>query len=86
MWSQSFVLKDPPRLIDDPHSYSDFRSASLLIVIHMVDLLIDSSFSPVHFAACLASSPGQVGRADGYILEGKELEFYLKKIKTKKEK
>lgn len=36
--------------------------------------------------ACLASRPGQVGRADGYILEGKELEFYLKKIKAKKGK
>lgn len=36
--------------------------------------------------ACLASRPGQVGRADGYILEGKELEFYLRKIKAKKGK
>ncbi|XP_077470689.1 small ribosomal subunit protein eS8-like [Stigmatopora argus] len=30
--------------------------------------------------------PGQCGRADGYILEGKELEFYLRKIKAKKGK
>uniref|UniRef100_H3AC18 40S ribosomal protein S8 n=1 Tax=Latimeria chalumnae TaxID=7897 RepID=H3AC18_LATCH len=29
------------------------------------------------FAACIASRPGQCGRADGYVLEGKELEFYL---------
>lgn len=36
--------------------------------------------------ACLSSRPGQVGRADGYILEGKELEFYLRKIKAKKGK
>jgi small subunit ribosomal protein S8e len=34
----------------------------------------------------LSSRPGKCGRADGYILEGKELEFYLKKIKTKKGK
>ena len=34
--------------------------------------------------ARIASRPGQCGRADGYILEGKELEFYLKKIKSKK--
>lgn len=37
-------------------------------------------------AASVASRPGQSGRADGYILEGKELEFYLKKIKSKKTK
>jgi hypothetical protein len=36
--------------------------------------------------ACVSSRPGQVGRADGYLLEGKELEFYLKKIKAKKGK
>ena len=26
--------------------------------------------------ACVSSRPGQSGRCDGYILEGKELEFY----------
>ena len=34
--------------------------------------------------ACISSRPGQSGRCDGYILEGKELEFYLKKIERKK--
>lgn len=38
------------------------------------------------FPACIASRPGQCGRADGYVLEGKELEFYLRKIKAKKGK
>eukprot|EP00343_Euplotes_focardii_P006966 CAMPEP_0205821026 /NCGR_PEP_ID=MMETSP0206-20130828/4609_1 /ASSEMBLY_ACC=CAM_ASM_000279 /TAXON_ID=36767 /ORGANISM="Euplotes focardii, Strain TN1" /LENGTH=201 /DNA_ID=CAMNT_0053116199 /DNA_START=39 /DNA_END=644 /DNA_ORIENTATION=+ len=33
--------------------------------------------------ACVSSRPGQSGRCDGYILEGKELDFYLKKIKKK---
>jgi len=36
--------------------------------------------------AAIASRPGQHGRADGYILEGKELEFYMRKIKSKKTK
>jgi len=31
--------------------------------------------------ACVSSRPGQCGRADGYILEGKELEFYVRKLK-----
>jgi small subunit ribosomal protein S8e len=30
------------------------------------------------------SRPGQCGRCDGYILEGKELEFYLRKMQKKK--
>jgi hypothetical protein len=36
--------------------------------------------------ACLASRPGQSGRADGYILEGPELLFYIKKMQKKKTK
>ena len=36
--------------------------------------------------ACISSRPGQSGKADGYILEGKELEFYLRKIKSRKAK
>merc|ERR1712215_125100 len=36
--------------------------------------------------AAISSRPGQCGRCDGYILEGKELEFYLRKIKSKKSK
>lgn len=34
------------------------------------------------FPARISSRPGQSGRCDGYILEGKELEFYLKKVWT----
>ena len=33
--------------------------------------------------ARITSRPGQTGRADGYLLEGKELEFYLKKAEKK---
>jgi len=33
--------------------------------------------------ACITSRPGQTGRCDGYLLEGKELEFYLKKLDKK---
>merc|ERR1712129_213408 len=34
--------------------------------------------------ASISSRPGQCGRSDGYVLEGKELEFYLRKIKAKR--
>ena len=33
--------------------------------------------------ARICSRPGQTGRVDGYVLEGIELEFYLKKIQKK---
>ena len=34
--------------------------------------------------AAISSRPGQSGRADGYILEGEELNFYKKKISLKR--
>ncbi|KAI9320044.1 40S ribosomal protein S8 [Dichotomocladium elegans] len=49
-----------------------------------VDPLLDDQFSAGRLYAVIASRPGQSGRCDGYILEGKELEFYLKKIKSRK--
>jgi len=48
--------------------------------------LLDDQFNTGRLYACISSRPGQSGRCDGYILEGKELEFYLKKIKMKKSK
>jgi len=41
-------------------------------------------FNAGRLLACLASRPGQSGRADGYLLEGEELAFYLKKLQKKK--
>lgn len=49
-----------------------------------VDSLIQEQFSTGRLYACISSRPGQSGRCDGYILEGKELEFYMRKIKSKK--
>jgi len=51
-----------------------------------VEQALEEQFMTGRVLACLSSRPGQVGRADGYVLEGKELEFYLKKIKAKKGK
>ena len=34
--------------------------------------------------ACVSSRPGQSGRCDGYLLEGKELDFYIRKLKERK--
>jgi small subunit ribosomal protein S8e len=51
-----------------------------------LDPHIEEQFSSGRLLACISSRPGQCGRADGYILEGKELEFYMKKLQKKKGK
>uniref|UniRef100_A0A2K5XSD8 40S ribosomal protein S8 n=1 Tax=Mandrillus leucophaeus TaxID=9568 RepID=A0A2K5XSD8_MANLE len=48
--------------------------------------LLEEQFQQGKLLACIASRQGQCGRADGYVLEGKELEFYLRKIKAWKGK
>ncbi|THU51220.1 hypothetical protein C4D60_Mb06t28700 [Musa balbisiana] len=51
-----------------------------------LDPHIEEQFGSGRLLASISSRPGQCGRADGYILEGKELEFYMKKIQRKKGK
>mmetsp|Transcript_32878 Transcript_32878/g.75705 ORF Transcript_32878/g.75705 Transcript_32878/m.75705 type:complete len:208 (-) Transcript_32878:112-735(-) len=43
-------------------------------------------FNQGRLLASISSRPGQSGRADGYLLEGKELEFYSRQISLKKKK
>jgi len=47
------------------------------------DETILSQISEGRVLARISSRPGQVGRADGYILEGPELAFYQKKLAAK---
>ncbi|CAJ2670078.1 unnamed protein product [Trifolium pratense] len=51
-----------------------------------LDPHIEEQFGGGRLLACISSRPGQCGRSDGYILEGKELEFYMKKLQKKKGK
>ncbi|XP_057828929.1 small ribosomal subunit protein eS8 [Cryptomeria japonica] len=53
---------------------------------HKLDSHMEEQFAGGKLMACISSRPGQCGRADGYILEGKELEFYMKKLQRKKGK
>jgi small subunit ribosomal protein S8e len=46
-----------------------------------VDPKLEEYFGSGRLLARISSSPGQCGRADGYVLEGQELQFYLKRIK-----
>jgi len=51
---------------------------------YTIEKALAEQFLTGKLLACITSRPGQVGRADGYILEGKELEFYLRKLEKKK--
>jgi len=52
--------------------------------LYTIEKALAEQFLSGKLLACITSRPGQVGRADGYILEGKELEFYLRKLEKKK--
>jgi small subunit ribosomal protein S8e len=50
----------------------------------IIDPKVADMFNSGRLLACVSSRPGQSGRCDGYILEGKELEFYQRKLEKKK--
>lgn len=50
----------------------------------VVDPKILEQMQSGRIMACISSRPGQCGRADGYLLEGPELEFYSRKLQIKK--
>lgn len=51
---------------------------------HVLDPHIRDQFNAGRLLASVSSRPGQSGRVDGYILEGDELSFYMKKLQKKK--
>lgn len=51
-----------------------------------LDSYLADEFQNGRLLARIASRPGQCGRADGYILEGPEYEFYSKKASKKRSK
>ncbi|CCE84020.1 Piso0_004620 [Millerozyma farinosa CBS 7064] len=49
-----------------------------------VESTLDTQFGAGRLYAAISSRPGQSGRCDGYILEGEELAFYLRRLTAKK--
>jgi len=49
-----------------------------------IETSVDEQFTTGRLYAAISSRPGQSGRCDGYILEGEELSFYMKKLRGKK--
>ncbi len=50
----------------------------------VLDSHMAEEFKTGRLLAKIASRPGQSGRCDGYLLEGKELEFYQRQVSNKK--
>lgn len=49
-----------------------------------IESAVEHQFTAGRLYACVSSRPGQSGRVDGYILEGEELAFYLRRLTAKK--
>jgi small subunit ribosomal protein S8e len=49
-----------------------------------IEPAVEGQFANGRLYAIISSRPGQSGRADGYILEGEELAFYLRKMTARK--
>ena len=53
---------------------------------HKMEKAIEEQLKMGRVLARISTRPGQHGRADGVILEGAELQFYMKKLDSKKKK
>ena len=60
------------------------KTAAARLKNHTLEAAVKDQFLSGRLYAAIASRPGQSGRCDGYILEDKELDFYLRKITKKK--
>ncbi|KAK9235851.1 ribosomal protein S8e/ribosomal biogenesis NSA2 [Lipomyces kononenkoae] len=49
-----------------------------------VESALESQFAAGRLYACVSSRPGQSGRVDGYVLEGEELAFYIRRMQARK--
>ncbi|CAK86159.1 unnamed protein product (macronuclear) [Paramecium tetraurelia] len=76
--------KDQPAQPEVKKSRSLQKKLDQRIKERVIDNLVAEQFQNQRLLVRVTSRPGQSGRADGYILEGKELEFYVKKIESKK--
>merc|ERR1712135_272131 len=71
--------------LNKPRSKKTEKKYKLRQRVAKIETALEEQFLTGRLLAAISSRPGQVGRADGYILEGRELEFYLRKMKTKRE-
>ena len=87
-YGQALGRRDPTKPSEELEKKKS-KSVTRKVTERQKDAAVEANlveqFTAGRIYARIASRPGQSGRCDGYILEGKELEFYLKKIKAKKQ-
>ncbi|XP_065175611.1 small ribosomal subunit protein eS8-like [Sycon ciliatum] len=71
---------------EKPKSKNELRRFKERKDLAKIDPHVEEQLHTGRVLACISSRPGQSGRADGYILEGRELEFYQRKLRSKKGK
>lgn len=79
-------VKDAAAVVEEPKKKSRHVEAHLKLkqTGRVIDNNLADQFISGKLFAVITSRPGQSGRADGVVLEGHELEFYLKKMEKKK--
>merc|ERR1712076_64530 len=82
-WASEAITRKT-RIIDKKRSKKTQQKYDERQKTAKVEQSLEDQFQAGRVLAAISSRPGQCGRSDGYILEGKELEFYLRKIKSKK--
>jgi small subunit ribosomal protein S8e len=78
------VKKAPKPNRPDPNSKSYKERMSKRNKTRVLEPALEEQLKSNKVYARITSRPGQVGRADGVILEGEELAFYIRKINIKK--
>jgi len=76
----------PKKKRRDPPSKLKMKKWRLRNKTRVLETALADQFNRGRLYAKVASRPGQVGAADGYVLEGEELAFYIKKLNLKKKK
>lgn len=77
------TVKTEPVKVDKKQSKAVLAKVEERQKEYKVDPEVEKQFPTGKLLAIISSRPGQSGRADGYILEGPELAFYLKQLAIK---
>nr|UXY88431.1 40S ribosomal protein S8 [Cryptomonas curvata] len=80
---KNLLLKKKSNEFDGKKIISKSRELNSLLNLN-ANHIMEEQIKSGRLLARICSRPGQTGRADGYIIEGSELEFYQKKIQKKK--
>jgi len=82
--AKRYRIKVPPK--PNPDSKTFKKRMEKRNKHRTIEPALEEQFKSGRLYARITSRPGQVGRADGIILEGDELGFYLRRVNLKKKK